>query len=179
MKIRYGLLLLILAALLITAGYAHSNTIEDSDAVKWSEKRHRAFIEKSWNVAIFAFDKATLLNPNYTEAYFNRGLAYSNLGNYNQAIADYNKAITLNPKKSGVYCSRGNAYSNLGNYSHAIAYYNKAIDLDPKDADPYNNRAITYLRHGDNISGCRDAQKACDLGNCNGLDAAKAQGFCH
>jgi tetratricopeptide (TPR) repeat protein len=108
-------------------------------------KGHQAFIEKSWNVAIFAFDKAILLNPNYTEAYFNGGNAYAELGNYNQTIADYNKTI----------------------------------DLDPKDADPYNTGAITYLRHGDNISGCRDAQKACDLGNCNGLDAAKAEGFCH
>ena len=61
MKIRYGSLLLILAALLITAGYAHSNTIEDSDAVKWFEKGHQAFIEKRWDVAISAFDKAILL----------------------------------------------------------------------------------------------------------------------
>jgi hypothetical protein len=74
MKIRYGSLLLILAALLITAGYAHSNTTEDSDAVKWFEKGHRAFIEKRWDVVIFTFDKAILLNPNYTEAYLIVGL---------------------------------------------------------------------------------------------------------
>src|SRR5208337_4309098 len=96
--VHYYSLLHILAALLITAGYAHSNTIEDSDAVKWFEKGRRAYIEKNWDVVIFAFDKAILLNPNYTEAYFNRGLAYSSLGNNDKAITDYNKAIDLNPK---------------------------------------------------------------------------------
>src|SRR5271169_414860 len=156
MKIRYRSLLLILAALLITAGYAHSNTIEDSDAVKWFEKGRRAYIEKNWDVVIFAFDKAILLNPNYTEAYFNRGVAYGKLGNNKQAIADYNKAIDLNPKDAEAYDNRGATYSDLGNNNQAIADYNKAIDLDPNNANAYYNRGNDYSDLGNNKQAMAD-----------------------
>jgi tetratricopeptide (TPR) repeat protein len=38
------------------------------------------------------------LNPEYANAYYNRGIAYNDLKQYNEAIADYTKAIELNPK---------------------------------------------------------------------------------
>jgi hypothetical protein len=56
--------------------------------------------------------------------------------------------------------------------------YGRAIEIKPGHAEAYNNRSVVYLNQGDNISGCRDAQKACELGNCKLLAAAKAKGLC-
>ena len=47
--------------------------------------------------AIADYNKAIELNPNFADAYNNRGLAKYDLKDYKGAIADYNKAIELNP----------------------------------------------------------------------------------
>jgi len=48
--------------------------------------------------AIECFDKAIELDPNYAEAYNNRGLVYYRcLNQYERAIEDFNKSIELNP----------------------------------------------------------------------------------
>ena len=46
------------------------------------------------------------LNPNYAEAYNNRGNAYYKLGEYEKAIADYNSRLALNPNLPGVAHNR-------------------------------------------------------------------------
>jgi tetratricopeptide (TPR) repeat protein len=38
------------------------------------------------------------LNPTYAEAYYNRGIAWADKGDYDRGIADYTRAIELNPK---------------------------------------------------------------------------------
>ena len=76
------------------------------------------------------------------------------------------------------YNNRGNAYNSLGNYKQAIEDYDRAIEIKPDYAEAYNNRALVYLNQGDNISGCRDARKACELGNCKLLEAANTRGLC-
>ena len=40
--------------------------------------------------AIADYTKAIKLNPNYADAYYNRGVAKSNLQDYDGAIADFN-----------------------------------------------------------------------------------------
>ena len=48
-------------------------------------------------VLLQTLTKAIELNPNDAKAYYNRGLAKSDLQDYKGAIADFNKAIELNP----------------------------------------------------------------------------------
>ena len=43
------------------------------------------------------FNKAIELDPNYKEAWNNKGNALQNQGHYDQAIKCYNKAIELDP----------------------------------------------------------------------------------
>jgi hypothetical protein len=50
--------------------------------------------------------------------------------------------------------------------------------LKPDDANAYNNKGVTYLLQGKKNLGCRDAQKACALGNCKALEWAKGEGYC-
>ena len=66
----------------------------------------------------------------------------------------------------------------MGIYQKALEDLNEAIRLKSDYADAYINRARVYLNQGDNISGCRDARKACELGNCKLLEAANTRGLC-
>jgi len=127
MKVRCSSLLFLLAVILIIAGCTHNKTIEGFSATDWSEISdtnwskigRQAIDDNRWNEALNAYDKVLELNPNDASAYYNRGLAYSNLGNYKLAILNYDRAIELNPKDADAYYNRGNAYSRLGNSSYA------------------------------------------------------------
>ncbi|WP_338354481.1 tetratricopeptide repeat protein, partial [Fructobacillus tropaeoli] len=63
------------------------------------------------------------LNPENSDAYFNRGNAYVRLKNYEQAITDYSEVIRLNPDNEKAYYNRGTAYVRLKNYEQAITDY--------------------------------------------------------
>ena len=49
------------------------------------------------DLAIQDYTKVIQLEPNFTNAYYNRGVAYSNKGELDLAIQDYTKAIELVP----------------------------------------------------------------------------------
>jgi tetratricopeptide (TPR) repeat protein len=69
-------------------------------------------------------------------------------------------------------------YAKIGLYQHAIEDFNDAIRLKQDYADAYNGRGIVYLLQGNKEPGCRDAQKACELGNCKALELAKGREDC-
>jgi tetratricopeptide (TPR) repeat protein len=73
-------------------------------------------------------------------SYFERGQAYSYLGDYSKAIADYTQAIKMDP------------------------------DYYAADAYTYMYRAAAYDMLGDYKSATKDARKACELGYCSVLE---------
>jgi len=95
-----------------------------------------------------------------------------------KAIEYLDEAIKLKPNFAGAYNNRGNAYCDLGQYKRAIEDYNVAINLNPDFANAFLNRGNAYLSSGNKELGCSDAQKACDLGLCPALEAAKKKGDC-
>ena len=100
------------------------------------------FQNKKWKDSISAYDQAIRLNPNFAEAYYNRG-AVKSISRLPQedAIADYDQAIRLNPNFAEAYYNRGNAKFELGQYKDAIADYDQAIHLNPNDAQARSNRS--------------------------------------
>jgi tetratricopeptide (TPR) repeat protein len=132
----------------------------------------------NYKQAIEDLSRAIEIKPGFGDAYYTRGHAYAHLGNYKQAIDDFSRTIEIKPGFADAYNNRGIAYSALGNYRQAIDDFSRAIEIKPGYAEAYNNRAFIYLKQGDNISGCRDARKACELGNCKLLEMAKGKGDC-
>jgi tetratricopeptide (TPR) repeat protein len=63
--------------------------------------------------AIEDYNKTIELDPNYAEAYNNRGNAYSGLKEYERAIEDYNKTIELDPNYAKAYTNRELARNKL------------------------------------------------------------------
>lgn len=100
---------------------------------------------------------------NLASAYFNRGIAYKNKGDFDRAIADFTQAIQLNPKDAKPHVNRGNAYSDKGDFDHAIADYNEAIQLDPKFAFAYLNRGLANLFTGALPKAIADLNQASEL----------------
>ena len=105
--------------------------------------------------ALFAYDEAIRLRPDYPEAYNNRGNAKQDLGRNGDAIADYDEAIRLRPDLPEAYYNRGAAKQDLGRHGDAIADYDEAIRLRPDYPGAYNNRGNAKRaldRNGDAIA---------------------------
>jgi regulator of sirC expression with transglutaminase-like and TPR domain len=167
-------------------GYWKNNTTLFSNALQVTKDNYLAhnnlgltlFTEGNTEEAIYHYNKAIRIKTKYTDAYFNRGVAYFKLGQYQRAIEDYNESIRLKPHYADVYKNRGSAYFKLAQYQRAIDDYSEAIHLKPDYIDVYINRGLAYSMQGNNELVCRDAHKACDLGNCIMLESSKGREFC-
>ena len=96
--------------------------------------------------AVEKYTEAINLDPNYAEAYHNRGLVYGSwrLKDAEKGLADLNKAIQLNPEDAESYAVRAEIYDFQDNYSEAIKDYTKAIQLDPNNVEYYAERGYLY-----------------------------------
>ena len=100
---------------------------------------------------------------NDVNPYYDRGITYSEKGDYGNAIKDYTKAIELQPDYASAYYNRGVAYGQKGDYGNAIKDYTKAIELQPNYADAYNNRGVAYGQKGDYDKAIEDLTRAIGL----------------
>ena len=100
--------------------------------------------------AIETYSRAIQLNPDNTEVYNNRGVAYGERGDYDEAIKDFNKAIALNPNDAIAYNNRGEAWLHLEEWDQArsdlITARKKGSDIiasfhnDYKSVEAYERR---------------------------------------
>ncbi|WP_142785387.1 tetratricopeptide repeat protein [Changchengzhania lutea] len=79
---------------------------------------------------ISLLDQVIEQEPDKLDAYFYRGLAKNDLGDYSGAIVDYSKIILTKPDPD-TYFNRGNSRYSLLNYEGAKEDYKSAIELDP------------------------------------------------
>lgn len=123
------------------------------------------------NDAIILFTKAIEINPQYAEAYLNRGLSYasSEFKKNEQAMSDFNKSIELNPKDNFfVYLSRGSLYYDKGNYRQAISDLDHAIEAKPdyddaQDVAAYYKRGLAYAQESNYGHAISDLNKVIAL----------------
>src|ERR1035437_10641350 len=73
--------------------------------------------------AILDYDKAIENDPQYLNAYINRGLAEVKLKNYKEAIQDYDKAIEIDTDHVVTYTIRGIAKDSLSYNMISVNFY--------------------------------------------------------
>ena len=90
------------------------------------------------------YTKAIEVNPDFLDAYINRGLVNNELGEYKESIKDYDKAIELDRKCALAFNNRGYTKFRQKDYEGALADYNKAIILNPKFRMALDNKALLF-----------------------------------
>ncbi|GBE38172.1 TPR repeat-containing protein YrrB [bacterium BMS3Bbin08] len=132
---------------------------------------------KEYEKAVIEFTKLIELNPNYPNAYFNRGFANANLGKRKEAVEDYTKAIDLNPDDPIVYYNRGISYHEMKEWREAIDDYTQAINLKhPNAVDIYRGRAYCYSETGDYQKSIKDFTNVINIDLAN-ADAYYDRGY--
>jgi tetratricopeptide (TPR) repeat protein len=113
--------------------------------------------------AVASYQQAILLNPNFTEAQINLGVALVNLGRIPEAIAAYREAIRLQPNYDKAYYNMGNILVNRGQLQDAISAYQKAIEINPNFAEAHGNLGIVLSGQGAQTQATQALQTARDL----------------
>ena len=87
--------------------------------------------------ALFYWSKGLKINPNFHQAYSNRGTVLSNsFQRYDEALHDFNKAIELN-SKGDYYLNRSITYFKMGNIELAKKDALEAKRLGTKISEAY------------------------------------------
>ena len=78
------------------------------------------------------FNKVLEIDPKSAGAYYYRGIAYVNKGQFDWAIDDFTKALEIDPKSAGAYYNRGTAYYFKKEYDKSWKDIKQAQDLGYK-----------------------------------------------
>ena len=109
------------------------------------------------------YERAIRLQPEYAEAYYNRGVLRSAQGDKEGALSDYSEAIRLQPEYAKAYNNRGNVRGDLGDRMGALSDYSEAIRLQPEYARAYYNRGNVRDDVGDREGALSDYSEAIRL----------------
>src|SRR5437870_2303109 len=108
--------------------------------------------------AMVHYQQSIRLEPNYADAYYNRGNVLFAKGRIDEAIADWEKTLQIQPNDADAHTCLGNALLRRGSVKEAIAHYEKAIALAPEDPHSRNNIAWVLATSSD--ASIRDGARA-------------------
>ncbi|MBT3421815.1 MAG: hypothetical protein HOD63_05795 [Bacteroidetes bacterium] len=161
MKSRKALLILFCSLAISTLAFSQTaNDLFDSGMKKLKLRE--------FDSAIYYFNLAMEIKPDFAEAMFRRGLAKDNSGRTEEAYEDYSLAIGMGPK-AVYYNNRGILRYVKGDHTNAIADYDSAIGLDPDYLIAIFNKGRALFENNDFEEGCDCMQDAYK----RGLTAAK------
>lgn len=149
-KVWYILVILIVLPVLLAGIKACSNGLpigNDEQVMKYyNNSIKKAFYSEDWEKLEKLSLDAIKRYPDFELAYFSKGLAKDELGDYKEAIESYTYAMSIaTPDKLvDLYQNRGLAYLHDKQYDKAIADYDKALKLNPDNelAKKQRERAV-------------------------------------
>ena len=109
--------------------------------------------------ALFDYDRALALNPQYAEAYQSRALLQRELGNTKEALADNEKALSLQPALFGGKYFLIETNLKNGAYDQALNQLNQLLEKSP-EARAFYDRGLLLLRVNEPDRALADFTKA-------------------
>ncbi|SBW09104.1 Tetratricopeptide repeat family protein [uncultured delta proteobacterium] len=128
-------------------------------------------------LAVGLLDKAIALEPGYAEAYLRRGLAKSDMKDWDGAFDDLTKAIRLNPSAEA-FAFRGLVSMRGGNHMGARKDFDRSLAITKRQHRAWNFRGALNRLEGFQEAACADFAEGCDYGDCIGLETSIKMGEC-
>ena len=116
---------------ILLAGFAVSAQAQDFESNKQWCADDDADPDLQIGACTWLLNSDQLAEDLHAAAYYNRGYAYSKIGQYDPAIRDFDLAIALKPDYANAYSNRGYTYYLNGQLDRAIQDYDEAIRLKP------------------------------------------------
>jgi tetratricopeptide (TPR) repeat protein len=113
------------------------------------------------DAALVHYEEAIRLQPNYANAYYNRGNVLLTKGRLHEAIADLETALQIQPNDADAHTCLGNALLRQGSLKEAIAQYEEASALAPND--PHSRNNVAWVLGTSPDASIRDGAKAVEF----------------
>lgn len=137
--ISWGIITFILISIVAFINFCSSSPTRQAESF-FSQAENK--VERGdYRGATEGFTQVIRIDPNYTDAYLQRGNAHYYLKEYDAAIEDYTKVINLAPDYADAYYNRGTVLQELGYKKEAHEDYQKAAGIYKKQGmkDAYQN----------------------------------------
>ncbi len=111
--------------------------------------------------AIFEYEAALQINPNYADAHSALGAAFLETGRVQESLDHLLTAVRIDPNYPEAHYNLGMAYTRTGRANEAATQYAKALELQPDYIEALNNMAFTLAATSD--PSLRDPKRAVEL----------------
>lgn len=129
-KIILALFMIILFPVM-AASAADTLTAKDANTMLEQAKKH--VLQAQYKEAIKIADQILETFPNNISTLQIKGLAQSNLGEYEKSLQQFFRVLQYMPNDPSVLAAAGTSFGYLGEYHEAQIYFRKAMSLDPEN----------------------------------------------
>lgn len=98
--------------------------------------------------AVRYYQESLVHYPTNANAYYNLGVSYAELNNYDKALIHYNLTVHFNPKCAEAYNNMGVIYKERDNLERAIMCYHTALQCNPQFSQALNNLGMVCIATG-------------------------------
>tara|TARA_B100000795_G_scaffold256156_1_gene228359 strand:+ start:545 stop:2368 length:1824 start_codon:yes stop_codon:yes gene_type:complete len=109
------------------------------------------------------FEKAIALKPEFSEAFYNLGVAQRELGQINASIISYEKAITIKPAYPDAHNNLGNIFLQTRQFKAAVDHFEWAVAFKPDFFEAYNNLGLVFYEQNLIHKAIENYKKAIDI----------------
>lgn len=132
------------------------------------ESGNRYIDEKKYTLAIDAFKKSLIVNPDQKAAHIGLGTVYKLSNQMDRALGEYDDILSLDNKYLAAYYGKASTYEYNKEYKKALLNYNIVLTLNDQYMLGYIGRARAYKMLGNRDLAIRDYNMARNLGLMNG-----------
>lgn len=124
------------------------------------------------NEALGSLDNAIKLKKFFPKAYFARGMAFYDQGDFKRAVKDMEESIRQGLSDPFVFVALGKAYYANGEYEDAVLSFSHCLKLEPDNEAAYLGRAVSYKDLGQYMQALDDVNAVLLLNDTLKKDAA-------
>ncbi len=106
------------------------------------------FYEQARDEMLHSFQEFIRTKSPRARSYFNFGVLYDDMGDYERAISAYRMALDINPNYVKALYNLTNIYLQAGQLKTALSLYEKIINIDPRFIEAYLNIGVIESRLG-------------------------------